>query len=304
MLPNPPGKDRRESGDGEERVTTPGIWLEVALNGPWGRRTQPGIPVTVAEIVAEGVDCARAGAAIIHVHPYDAQTGRQKDDADIYVAIIEGIRSRVDAIVYPTIPSASGSGAWRYDITAELARRGLLEWAAIDPGTINLARFDQIAADAEGSVYLNPVADIRAGLAHAERYGFHPSYACYEPGFVRLGAALRQRFPKAPGPIYRLMFSDDFTFGFPPQPYALDAYLALLRQAAPGAPVMISGLGVDVLPLIPAAVGHGVHVRVGLEDSPHGEALGNPALVERAAAAIVAQGRSLAGIAEVRQRFV
>ncbi len=56
-------------------------WLEVALNGPWSRARQPRIPITVAEIVAEGIACVRAGAAIVHVHAYDEATGRQRDDA-------------------------------------------------------------------------------------------------------------------------------------------------------------------------------------------------------------------------------
>lgn len=76
-------------------------WLEVSLNGPWSRDRQPLIPISVAEIVEQGVACAQAGAAIIHVHAYDEHTGRQKDDADTYAAIIEGIREHIDVIVYP-----------------------------------------------------------------------------------------------------------------------------------------------------------------------------------------------------------
>ena len=81
-------------------------WLEVALNGPWSRQRQPGIPVTVSEIIAQGIDCVNAGASIIHVHAYDESTGHQKDDPETYARIIEGIRSKVDAIVYPTVPAA------------------------------------------------------------------------------------------------------------------------------------------------------------------------------------------------------
>jgi 3-keto-5-aminohexanoate cleavage enzyme len=82
------------------------VWIEAALNGPWSRSRQALIPVTVAEIVAEGIACARAGAAVIHVHAYDEDSGRQRDDWQIYARIIEGIRAAVDAIVYPTIPLA------------------------------------------------------------------------------------------------------------------------------------------------------------------------------------------------------
>src|SRR5882672_7337427 len=78
-------------------------WLEVSLNGPWGKRQQPGIPVTVREIVEQGVACVRAGAAVVHVHAYDESSGKPKESTAAYAAIIEGIRSRVDAIVYPTV---------------------------------------------------------------------------------------------------------------------------------------------------------------------------------------------------------
>jgi 3-keto-5-aminohexanoate cleavage enzyme len=43
------------------------VWIEVALNGPWSRSRQPGIPDTVDAIVAEGIACAGAGACIVHV---------------------------------------------------------------------------------------------------------------------------------------------------------------------------------------------------------------------------------------------
>ena len=101
------------------------------------------------------------------------------------------------------------------------------------------------------------------------RYGFHPAYAIYEPGFTRAGAALARALG-AKTPIYRLMFSETFAYGFPPKPYALAAHLALLDEEAPGAPWMIAGLGVDIRPLIAETVRRGGHVRVGLEDAPFG----------------------------------
>lgn len=283
------------------------VWVEAALNGPWSRAMQAGIPVTVAEIVADGIACAKAGAAILHVHAYDETAGRQKDDPELYAAIIGGIREAVDAIVYPTIPLAGGADApedkapaRRFAAVEALARRGLIEWAVVDPGSANLARYDAVAADREGFVYLNREADIRHGLALAERHRFHPAYACYEPGFVRLGAALHRRRPGAPQPIYRFMFSDAFTFGFPPEPFALPALTALLAREAPGAPWMVGGLGVDILALVPHAVAAGGHVRVGLEDAPFGSPVSNRAWVETAVQAIEQTGGRVAETAEVR----
>ena len=108
------------------------VWLEAALNGPWGRERQPGVPITVDECVEEGVACVEAGAAIVHVHAFDPETDEQDDDPETYARIIEGIQDRVDAIVYPTIPLAGApgeptmTGEERYAHQAELGRRGLL----------------------------------------------------------------------------------------------------------------------------------------------------------------------------------
>lgn len=268
-------------------------WLEVALNGSWGRKAQPGIPVSVAEIVAQGIECAREGAAIVHVHAYDEASGRQRDAAELYARIIEGIRAQADCIVYPTIPfGAEGtSAAQRFAAIEELARRGLLEWAVVDPGSVNLDRH----------VYVNTDEHIRHGLGLAARHGFHPGYAIYEPGFVRLGAALAAGVAALPQPIYRLMFSEGFAFGFPPAEYALEAYLRLLGDTAPGAPWMVAGLKVDILPLIPAAVARAGHVRVGLEDAPHGSARSNLAWVRAARTAIERSGGELASAGDVRR---
>lgn len=282
-----------------KNVSPAKTWLEVALNGGWGRRLQPLIPITVKEIVAEGVACVRAGAAIVHFHAYDEVTHAPSDDADFYAAVIEGIRSQVDAIVYPTI---AFEGDDRYVFVEALARRGLLEWAALDTGSVNLSRLSDVAAGGLGSTYYNDEAGMRRGLALAKDYGFHPSYACYEPGFVRLGAALHRALPDVPAPIYRLMFSDGIAFGFPPARYAMDAYMQLLSVEAPGAPVMIAGLDVDISPLAPDAKAAGIHVRVGLEDARLGSAMGNVALVEGMAALLQAPTASAADIRAALRR--
>ena len=134
-------------------------------------------------------------------------------------------------------------------------------------------------------------------------YGFHPSYACYEPGFVRLGAALADHCRGVPKPLYRFMFSDDFFFGFPPAAYALEAYLSLFRGEALAAPWMIAGLAVDIAPLIGEAVRRGGHVRVGLEDAPLGCTRSNIELAEEAIRRIADAGATPARAAEVRAAF-
>jgi 3-keto-5-aminohexanoate cleavage enzyme len=282
------------------------VWIEAALNGPWGKALQPGIPADPDTIIAEGIACAEAGAAIIHVHAYETPSAPQTFDWQVYARIIEGIRAKIDVPVYPSIPSAAiGQGpdtsdpATRFSHTRELTARGLLEWAVIDPGSVN---FITVATRGDGpvNVYLNPEDHIATGLRLAAEFGFHPSYAIYEPGFTRAGARLAAAIPGVSAPVYRFMFSDGFAWGFPPRDWALAAHVRLLEECAPGAVWMIGGLDVDIRPLVAAAVATGGHVRVGLEDAPLGSTIGNVAWVEEAVRLVRAAGGEPATAADVR----
>ena len=282
------------------------VWLEVAINGPWSRAVQPLAPRTDEAIIAEGIACAKAGASIIHLHIFDATGDRQVDDADQYERIIRAIQAETGAIVYGTLPFHASSAerpltaVERYAAVEELARRGTIEWSIVDPGSVNVSSFQAMKEGREGFVYLNPEDHIRRGLTLARDHGFTPSYAIYEPGFLRQGAALHAAIPDTPAPVYRFMFSEAYSFGFPPTPYALDAYLSLLAEAAPGAAWMVAGLGVDIAPMIGPAVRAGGHVRVGLEDAPIGESRSNLDWITIATAEIGKAGGRVATPDEVR----
>jgi 3-keto-5-aminohexanoate cleavage enzyme len=287
------------------------VWIEAALNGAWTRAFQPGIPDTVQAIIAEGVACARAGAAIIHIHAYD-NGGQQTFDWQVYARIIEGIRAQVDVSVYPSYPTlmtasigagaSQEDGAERFAHIEALATRGLIEFAAMDPGSFNLTRTATTKKARPTNTVLNPEAYIRYALGLAARFHLHPAFAIYEPGFTRAGAALA-RAASVTQSIYRFMFSESFAFGFPPRPYALAAHLKLLDEEAGSAPWMIAGVCIDIRPLIVDAVLQGGHVRVGLEDAPLGTPTTNVAWVEDAVHIIRNHGGEPASIIDVRQEL-
>ncbi len=286
------------------------IWLEVALNGPWSQERQPGIPISADDIVAQALACAAEGASIIHFHPYDESTGRQSDDFAIYAAIIERIRAKADVICYGTLPFAGDvdarvpmTPAQRFSAVEQLAQAGLIEWTVVDPGSTNITTHSDLATGKQGFVYANPESHIRYGLDLCQRFNLVPSYAIYEPGFMRLGAALHRASPGLSSPVYRLMFSDNFTFGFPPQPWAMEAYLKLLQIEDPAAPWMIAGLGVHLDALIDQAVASGGHVRVGLEDAPMGWNISNIDQVKAARQRIERSGAKLASTDDVRKKL-
>lgn len=295
-------------------MTTPGggpgpdgVWLEVALNGAWTRRRQPGMPVTRAQIVEDAVACADAGAAIVHVHAYDESSGTPREAYEIYAPVFEDIRSRTDVICYPTVPMGPHPSAGpdearaRYEVVERLARAGLIEWSVVDPGSVNLATVAELREGGDGFLYANSASDVRAGLSLCGEQGLVPSYAVYEPGFLRTGALLRHAVPGAPRPVYRFMFSTGFAFGCPPTEWALDAYLRLLDAVDPGSPWMVAGLGVQLDQLRDAALELGGHLRVGLEDAPLGCTATNAELVLGAVGAVRAAGRRLASPAEIRR---
>ena len=128
----------------------------------------------------------------------------------------------------------------------------------------------------------------------------NPSCAIFEPGFIRLGAALAARYPNLKTPTYRFMFSEGYTFGFAPKLYGLEAYLATLADCAPHAPWMVGGLRCDITPLIEPTVARGGHVRVGLEDMAYGCESSNAELVAGAAKEIHRAGGTLASAQDVR----
>ncbi|KXS10598.1 hypothetical protein M427DRAFT_61959 [Gonapodya prolifera JEL478] len=294
-------------------------WLEVAVNGSWTRKVQPGRPITVDEIVRESVECAKLGASvsrvppcsrlrsspptpllsplcaelIIHMHAYDAAWGVQKDDPDLYAAIFRGIISQVDCICYPTVPT----GARRFEAVQDLARRGALEWCTLDPGSCNYERnLRQMVAEER----LWNEDHIKDAYKMCFDHRIHPSFAIYEPGLLRAGSVWQAHHPQAPIPIYRFMLSSRYLWSFPPKPYALHAYTSLLADEAPGMPWMVAGLDVDVTPLVEETVNAGGHVRVGLEDAPMGTKMSNVEWTKVAVEKIQNAGKKLATAKEVR----
>jgi uncharacterized protein (DUF849 family) len=99
------------------------------------------------------------------------------------------------------------------------------------------------------------------------------------------------------------MFSDNFTFGFPPEEWAVEAYVRLLGIEEPDAQWMVAGLGVQIDPLLDFAVTHGGHIRVGLEDAPLGHTVSNVEQVRAARARIERNGGTTATAAQVRERL-
>lgn len=274
--------------------------IEVAVNGASSRAEHPGVPLSTAEIVAQGRACAEAGAAVIHVHGRTPDGGWAFDDADAYRPVFRELRTRDGLVVYPTMLGSRGDPAARFRHVDELGSEALIDWAPVDCGTTYLISAKDGRLAERGFAYENPVEDNRHALALCERHGLAPSVAVYEPNFVRQLLLLLPEFPKLRPPIVRFMFGGRrLPFGFPPEPIFVDAYVHLLRDH-PRLPWMVACYGDDVLPIAEHAIARGGHVRVGLEDDASDPARGNLERVREIAAIARRLGRPLATPTETR----
>ena len=106
--------------------------IEVALNELSSKDENPNIPYSLEEIARDAIECARAGAAIVHFHARDPKSGEQRwHDTDTYIEAFRLIRAECDAMLYPTQP---GSGLDVIPHVLELAEHpeARLELATVD----------------------------------------------------------------------------------------------------------------------------------------------------------------------------
>jgi uncharacterized protein (DUF849 family) len=156
----------------------------------------PHLPITPSEIAAESIAAAEAGAAILHLHARDPQTGRPTPSTDVFKAFLPQIKQATDAVV-----NISTGGAPGMTMDERLAAP---EWASPEMTSLNMGsmnvglfpaaakikdyRFDWEKPFLEGSrdlVFKNTFSDIaaileRLGKGHGSRFEFE----CYEVGHL------------------------------------------------------------------------------------------------------------------------
>jgi uncharacterized protein (DUF849 family) len=281
------------------------VIIEAAVNGITSKARNPCVPQTPEEIAADLTRCVAAGAAIVHNH-IDVLT----TDADVAAArYLEGwrplLRERPDALVYPTV-GFGATVAERYAHIPLLAGSGLMRMSLFDPGSVNLGAVgdDGVPGGAFDFVYLNSFTDLRYVAGLCEQYRLAPSIAIFEPGFLRATLAYARAGRLPAGAFVKLYFGGDHdymsgtaggvSFGLPPTPTALAAYLELL--AGSDLPWAVAVVGGDVVEsgLARLALEKGGHLRVGLEDHAGRRTPTNEELVREAVTLARQVGRPVA----------
>ena len=96
------------------------------------------IPVTPEQIVDSAVAANAAGAAIVHLHVRDPETGRPVSDLGLFREVIGGIRERCDAIAQPT---TGGGVGMTIEERARVVTECRPEMATFNCGSFNFGIF-------------------------------------------------------------------------------------------------------------------------------------------------------------------
>ncbi|MBU1742569.1 MAG: 3-keto-5-aminohexanoate cleavage protein, partial [Proteobacteria bacterium] len=68
----------------------------------------PYLPLTPEDIAQQAIDAARAGAASVHIHARNPETGMPSPEIDVIKGIVDGIRERCPLLI--NISTAIGIG--------------------------------------------------------------------------------------------------------------------------------------------------------------------------------------------------
>jgi uncharacterized protein (DUF849 family) len=285
------------------------VVIEVAVNGVTRKERNPAVPVEPEEVAADTIRCLDAGATVVHTHPHSFGDGSPPAvTAEKYAAAYRMVLAeRPDAILYPTM-SGGPTIADRWDHHRILAAEGLIRCGCLDPGSTNLSSFgaDGLPA-ATDFVYVNTPNSIRYMMSACAEEGLGPSFAIYEPAFLRVVLGYYASGNLPPGALVKFYFSGDTgylapglpTFSAPPIPEALALYRAMLGDA--DLPWAVTVLGGDIIdtPVARLALEQGGHIRVGIEDQA--DAASNLACVQRAVDLVEKVGRLVATPAEAEK---
>ncbi|MBM4187505.1 MAG: 3-keto-5-aminohexanoate cleavage protein [Gemmatimonadetes bacterium] len=283
--------------------------LTCAVTGsPPTAKKNPAVPVTPRQIADSCIEAVKAGAAIVHVHVRDPDSGLASMDLALYREVVDRLRSApIDMIINLTTgpgqrfapgdddPRIPGPGT---NLTHPKIRVQHVE--ALRPEICSLDVATMASGDAFGStVMLNTVKTLAIMATAIRDAGVMPELEVFDTGHVRLARHMIETGLIAPPGFFQ--FCLGIEWGAPDSPEAL----GLMRSLAPpDCQWAAFGIGPRQFPMVAMAAAAGGHVRVGLEDNLYLErgvlAPSNAALVERAVDIVESLGGSLATPAEAR----
>ena len=270
-------------------------------------RKNPNVPVTPAQIAASALAAHAAGAAIVHLHVRDPQSGASSRDPQLFRELVERIRSENHEVILNLTGGMGGDlmlGPEHapLDFSAGTDFVGpqermvhilelLPEIGSLDCGSLN---FDEL-------IYGTTPGFLRSMAREYQRRNVRPELEVFELGHIELAKQLlAEGLIKQPA-LFQLCLG--IKYGAPASSETMQA----MRDALPPGSLWSGfGLGRMQMPMVAQAVLLGGNVRVGLEDNLYldkGMPATNAQLVERARAIIELLGVRVLSAPETRVRL-
>jgi 3-keto-5-aminohexanoate cleavage enzyme len=282
--------------------------IEVRINEYASRKHNPNVPFGPQEICDEALRCWRQGAAIIHYHARDPQSGAPSSKSEHYADTARRIHEKSDLIVMPTLgawtlPSPEARMSHIIEMAQDVSTRPDL--APIDMTTSNVDSYDtgKRRFVTEDVVYMNPTRTLRYFAETIRTSGVRPYVALWNVSSIRVSAAFVEA-GLLPQPLYGgIVLSEGGLFAG--NPGTVRGLEAMADFIPPGLQLhwSVMCVGGNLFPIVSAALERGGHIAIGLGDYPYPE-LGTPRnadLVERIAQIAREMGREIASPSEARK---
>ncbi|SIQ23451.1 Uncharacterized conserved protein, DUF849 family [Rhizobium sp. RU20A] len=268
------------------------------------------VPKSPKEIAASAIDAAKAGAAIVHCHVRDPETGAASRRNDLYREVTDLIRAAdVDVVLnltagmggdlifgnveqpLPLNPNGTDmAGATeRVSHVAEC----LPEICTLDCGTMNFSLGDYVMT--------NTPSMLRAMAKLMTDLGVRPEIEAFDTGHLWFAKQLVEEGLIEDPVLIQLCMG--IPWGAPDD---LNTFMAMVNNVPANWTFSAFSIGRNAMAYPAAAILAGGNVRVGLEDNLYvgkGQLATNAQLVEKAANVIENMGARIIGPAEVREKL-
>ncbi|CAO3380930.1 3-keto-5-aminohexanoate cleavage protein [Azospirillum argentinense] len=237
----------------------------------------PHLPVTPDQIAAEAIAAVEAGAAIVHLHARDPETGRPTQDPDLFQRFLPRIKQATKAVVNIT---TGGSAAMTVEDRLRPAAQFQPEVASLNMGSMNfglfpmLNRFSEFQHDWERTylensrdlVFKNTFKDIEHILKTCSGNGTRFEFECYDISHLYTLAHFLDRKLVTPPLFVQSVFGILGGIGAHPED-VMHMKRTADRLFGDQYVWSVLGAGRNQMPIATQSLALGGNVRVGLEDN-------------------------------------
>ena len=265
----------------------------------------PQVPVSPREIAESSIEAARAGAAIVHIHVRDPESGKPSMELDLYRETVDRIRdSDTDVAINLTtgpgarfVPDLQVTNGFAEGSNVRPPRERARHITELKPEICSL---DMGSLNFGSGALINTPDQVRAIAKEIRSAGVKTEFEIFDTGHMALAQKLLDDDEVERPALFQFVLG--VRWGTPATPEAA----ALLKGLTPhGMPWSAFGVGRWAFPMVAQAILLNGHTRVGMEDnfylSKGVQARTNAELVERAGHIVSLLGRDLATPQEARR---